>query len=154
MNQDNIDEKMMTTNYTYPDTNDDDLQYKIYKKREFYYHRVPERNIMKTYNEVEEYRNLNCPKGSIDPREQQAILPNFINPNYKIVQNKDLIYVEDILNDELFLNLQNIFNNQKYKTNDNLFRKGNGVNFINLHKKKKYNNGSIYRINKYIRGRR
>ena len=73
--------KRLEKDFSYPDPSDDDFLTKIFRKREFYYHRVPERNIMKTYNEVEEYRNLNCPKGSIDPREQQAILPNFINPN-------------------------------------------------------------------------
>jgi superfamily II DNA or RNA helicase len=36
---------------------------------------------MKDYEDVKNYRALNCKKGDIEPKEQQAILPNFINPN-------------------------------------------------------------------------
>jgi hypothetical protein len=75
----------------------------------------------------------------INTKSLKIRYPNFINPDYKIVQNQNLIYIENILNDELFTRLQNIFINQNYETNNNIFRKGNGVNFINLHKKKKYN---------------
>ena len=70
-----------TKDFSYPEPNDPDFLAKIFKKREFYYYRVPQRNKMETYEEVEKYRALNCKKGEIEPREQQAILPNYVSPN-------------------------------------------------------------------------
>ena len=67
--------------FSYPDPSDEDMLSKIFKKREFYFHRVPEREIMENYEEVEKYRAANCKSGAHEPREQQAILPNFISPN-------------------------------------------------------------------------
>ena len=67
--------------FSYPEYNDKDFQHKIYKKREFYYNLVPHREKMKSYDDIKKYRDLNCKVGDIDPREQQIILPNFINPN-------------------------------------------------------------------------
>ena len=70
-----------TKDFSYPEPNDPELLAKIFKKREFYYYRVPQRDIMKNYDEVTKYRAANCKQGDIEPREQQAILPNFISPN-------------------------------------------------------------------------
>lgn len=44
------------------------------------------------------------------------------------------------MNQDLFISFQKIFDDKKYKTNNNIFRKGNGESFINLHKNKEYNN--------------
>lgn len=79
-NQDNIDDTLMTTNYNYPDVNDDDLQYKIYKKREFYYHKIPERPDIKNYNDMKEYRDGIC-AGEISLFDYQSLLGNIINPD-------------------------------------------------------------------------
>lgn len=70
-----------TKDFSYPQPDDPELLAKIFKKREFYYYRVPQRDKMKTYEEVQKYRAANCKKGEIEPREQQAILPNYISPN-------------------------------------------------------------------------
>ena len=67
--------------YSYPDPNDPELLAKIFKKREFYYHRVIERKVLKDYDDVQKYRAANCKEGEKEPREQQAILPNYISPN-------------------------------------------------------------------------
>ena len=67
--------------FSYPEPDDPELLGKIFKKREFYYYRVPQRDKMNTYEQVQKYRDVNCPKGEIDPREQQSILPNFMSPN-------------------------------------------------------------------------
>ena len=70
-----------TKDFSYPEPEDQDLLSKIFKKREFYYYRVPEREKMETYEDVQKYRSMHCKKGEIEPREQQAILPNFMSPN-------------------------------------------------------------------------
>ena len=70
----------MSKNFSYPKPNDESLQSKIFKKREFYYHRIPERKKFKTYDEIKKFRNEKCIKEFV-PREQQAILTNFISPN-------------------------------------------------------------------------
>lgn len=66
--------------FSYPEPEDSEFLVKIFKKREFYYHRVPERDKLETYEQVQNYRAENC-KDEKDVREQQAILPNFISPN-------------------------------------------------------------------------
>ncbi|ARF09822.1 SNF2-like helicase [Indivirus ILV1] len=76
--------ELMKIDYTYPETNDKDLQNKIYKKREFYYNKIPDRPEFKDYEEIHEFRNKIC----AGPREllpQQAFLVNLINPhtNYR-----------------------------------------------------------------------
>ena len=70
-----------TKDFSYPEPEDPELLAKIFKKREFYYHRVPQRAIMETYDDVKKYRALNCKQGEIEPREQQAIIPNYISTN-------------------------------------------------------------------------
>jgi superfamily II DNA or RNA helicase len=72
--------KRFIKDFSYPEPEDTELLTKIFKKREFYYNRVPQREKMKTYEEVQNYRAMNC-KQEIEPREQQAIIPNLINPN-------------------------------------------------------------------------
>ena len=64
----------------YPDYNDDDFQNQIYEKREFQYHRVPERDLLTDYDKIQEYREINCPEGDFKAKEHQAILKNFLNP--------------------------------------------------------------------------
>lgn len=65
----------------YPEIDDPNFQSKIYKKREFYFHKIPQRDKLTDYEDIKKYRDEAC--GSIDfkPREQQAILSNFLNPN-------------------------------------------------------------------------
>lgn len=71
----------LNKDFSYPEPNDPDFLTKIFKKREFYYHRVPERKKLTDYNDIQKYRDQNCREGEIIPREQQAIVPNFISPN-------------------------------------------------------------------------
>jgi ribosomal protein L19E len=74
----------MTKNkdYSYPDTDDENFQKKIYDKREFYYHKIPQRDVLKTKEEITEYRNDICGNdGDFIPREQQIILSNFLSPD-------------------------------------------------------------------------
>ena len=73
--------KKYEKDFSYPDAGDSELLTKIFKKREFYYNRVPERDKMDSYEDIQKYRSANCKKGEIEPREQQNIIPNFISPN-------------------------------------------------------------------------
>jgi len=66
--------------FSYPLPSDLDFITKIYKKREFYYHRAPKREKMKNYREIKNFRSSIC-KVDKKPTEQQYILPNFINLN-------------------------------------------------------------------------
>ena len=74
------DDELMKTNYTYPDVNDEELQYKIYKKREFYYNKIPERPDIKSYNDLKEYRDSICDKEA-SLFDYQSLLGNIINPD-------------------------------------------------------------------------
>jgi hypothetical protein len=65
--------------YSYPEPDDSEFNNKIYKKREFQFHRIPKRKKMETYEEIQKYREQTC-KAEFKPRQQQAILSNLINP--------------------------------------------------------------------------
>ena len=75
-----MNKNKLIKDFSYPAPSDPDIQYKIYKKREFYYHQIPKRNIMTNYDEIKNYRDAIC-KGDFKLREQQAILSNLINPD-------------------------------------------------------------------------
>jgi hypothetical protein len=72
--------EMMMVDYSYPQENDPNFQYKIYKKREFYYHKIPPRPDINEYNDIKEYRDNICGR-NFTLHEHQAMLGNFINPN-------------------------------------------------------------------------
>ena len=69
--------------FAYPkrEDGDDNFEVDMFRKRELHIYRVPERKKLESYDEVQMYRAANCKKGELEPREQQAILPNFISPN-------------------------------------------------------------------------
>lgn len=72
--------KIMSINYSYPEQNDKDIQDYIYKKREFYGHKMKERPDVDNYDTIKEYRDNTCGK-SAGLLEHQQLLSNFINPN-------------------------------------------------------------------------
>lgn len=65
--------------YKYPAPEDPELQRKIYRKREFYYHRIPPRLSPMTPEEIEQYRTQVC-KQKPKIQSYQAFLSEFINP--------------------------------------------------------------------------
>ena len=69
----------MNKNYSYPEQSNKYLQYKLYKKREFYYNKIPERKKLTEYEDIKKYRELIC-SGNFRLRSQQNLLANFINP--------------------------------------------------------------------------
>ena len=77
---DNI-EKIMTTNLSYPAQTDPDIQLKFYKKREFYYNKVPERPELTSYEDIKDYRAATCAPQEFILHEYQSLLANVINPD-------------------------------------------------------------------------
>ncbi len=70
----------LVKDYSYPEINDPDFISKIFQKREFYYSKIPQRKIMKSYEEIQKYREDVC-EGDFELREHQNILTNFISPH-------------------------------------------------------------------------
>lgn len=56
-NDDKLKE-LMKIDYTYPELDDVNFQEKMFKKREFYYHRIQQRDKMDNYNDVKTYKRL------------------------------------------------------------------------------------------------
>lgn len=71
---------LLRTDYTYPEPTDPNFQSKIYKKREFYYHKLPDRPKMDKYQDVKAYRDKIC-ESKDGLLEHQSFLSNFINPD-------------------------------------------------------------------------
>ena len=75
----------------------------------------------------------------INSKKTKKKYPNIINPKKNMVLNKDVIYVENVLNNEYFKLIQKNFQDlSKYNSRNLGLRKADGVNFINLHKDKEY----------------
>ena len=72
--------KTLIKDFSYPETNDPDIQSKLFKKREFYYHQIKPREKMESYEDIKKYRDQVC-KSDFKLREQQAILSNLFSPN-------------------------------------------------------------------------
>jgi DNA polymerase III delta prime subunit len=72
--------KTLIKDFSYPDPSDPNIQEKLFKKREFYYHQIKPRNKLESYEEIKKYRDQTC-KGEFKLREQQAILSNLFNTN-------------------------------------------------------------------------
>ena len=75
-----IQTELMKTNFSYPEPGDPDLQYKLYKKREFYYNKFPERPELKNYEDIKDYRDNICAK-DFSLHEYQTLIANIINPD-------------------------------------------------------------------------
>ena len=65
--------------FEYPQTDDPEFLQKIYKKREFYFHKIAPRFKPMTQEEINDYRNNVC-GSSFQMQSQQVFLANFINP--------------------------------------------------------------------------
>lgn len=70
----------MNKNYSYPDAGDASFLHDIYKKAEFYNHRIPERPDINDYNDIKDYRDNICAR-DFSLHEHQAMVSNFINPD-------------------------------------------------------------------------
>jgi len=68
-------------NYLYPNEDDEDMQLKIFKKREYYFNKVPNRQILLNYEDIKNFRDKECGDGKFELQSHQALLSNFINPD-------------------------------------------------------------------------
>ena len=66
--------------YSYPTVDDPELLKKIYKKREFYIHKVDKRDVLKNYNDIKKYRDETC-LITKEPKEHQNIIGNILTPH-------------------------------------------------------------------------
>jgi len=74
------DEKLMKINYAYPEQDDPNIQYKIYKKREFYNNKIETRPDIVDYEDIKEYRDEKC-GGVFKLNPTQVLLSNFLSPD-------------------------------------------------------------------------
>lgn len=72
--------KIMKINYAYPHQTDPHFQAKLYKKREYYYNKIPDRKPIIEYDDIKKFRDMAC-GGQFRLRSQQTLLTNFLNPN-------------------------------------------------------------------------
>lgn len=81
-NKNNIKDLMTSSkyNYTYPDPDDENFIDKIYKKREYYYHKIPYQKALKDYKDIKDYRDMVCGR-DFALFSHQSFLSNFINPD-------------------------------------------------------------------------
>lgn len=72
---------LMKIDFSYPDPNDPNFQFQIYKKREYYYNKVPDHKVINNYEDIKMYRDRECGGEKIQLQTQQTLLSNFINPD-------------------------------------------------------------------------
>jgi superfamily II DNA or RNA helicase len=75
-----ITNNLMTQEFSFPATDDPNLQYKLYQKREFYYHSSQPPPTIDDYNDLKDHRDNICAK-NFTLHEYQSLIGNFINPN-------------------------------------------------------------------------
>lgn len=78
---DNEFKEEMKKDYSYPKQSDSDIQYKLFKKREFYSNKINKPQKMKSYDDIKKYRNNKCKRTIFTLHEHQLMISNFINPN-------------------------------------------------------------------------
>ncbi|VBB17938.1 DEXDc helicase [Yasminevirus sp. GU-2018] len=75
--------ELMKKNYSHPEPDDPNIQYKLYKKREYYYNKIPRRpeiNDDTDYSVIKDYRYNTCDR-PFALHEHQGMLSNVINPD-------------------------------------------------------------------------
>lgn len=72
--------KLVKKTSSYPSVKDTNLQYNLYKKREYIIHKVPKRILLEDVKKIREYQKKVC-SDKITLYTQQALLSNFLNPN-------------------------------------------------------------------------
>lgn len=73
-------DKLIKQDFSYPETSDPDLQYKIYQKREFFYHASQPEPTINDYGELAEHRANICAR-NFTLHSYQSLVANYINPS-------------------------------------------------------------------------
>lgn len=74
---------IMKQDFSHPDADDENIQYKLYKKREYYYNKIPTRPEITDdvdYAIIKDYRDNTCAR-PFALQEHQSMLSNIINPD-------------------------------------------------------------------------
>lgn len=74
---------IMKQNFSHPEQSDENIQYKLYKKREYYYNKISKRPDITDdvdYDVIKNYRDNTCVR-PFALQEHQSLLPNIINPD-------------------------------------------------------------------------
>ena len=72
--------KLLKKDFSYPSTDDEDFQNKIYEKREFYYNRVEEPKVLTNYAELKKYRESICINNIKRLQPNQAQVASLFTP--------------------------------------------------------------------------
>lgn len=75
--------ELMKKNYSHPEQDDPNIQYKLYKKREYYYNKIPNRPEITDdteYSIIKDYRDNTCAR-PFTLHKHQGMLSNVINPD-------------------------------------------------------------------------
>lgn len=80
-NNDTKIKEILKRSFSYPSQNDENIQEKIYTKKEFNNYRISQKPEIKNYAELKQYRDGICNRSSFALLEHQNMLSNFINPN-------------------------------------------------------------------------
>jgi len=72
--------KLLNKDFSYPATDDEDFQNKIYEKREFYYNRPEELKVLTTYPELKKYRESICMDKIKNLQPHQAQVASLFTP--------------------------------------------------------------------------
>ena len=70
---------LLKKDYTFPKVNDPNFMKKIYEKREFHYHKVPEQEKIEKYEHLKKFRQEQC--NGIKNLSHQSLLSNLFNPD-------------------------------------------------------------------------
>lgn len=101
---------MINKDFSHPIAEDENIQNKIYQKREFHYYRIPDGVELTNEKDIKENIQEKC-SGKIELQDHQKMLCNFINPDTpytglllfhgigsgKCVDGSTLVYVNDEL---------------------------------------------------------
>jgi len=74
--------ELMKKDFTHPKHDDPNIQYKLFKKREYYYNKIPARPLINentSYETIKQYRDDIC-GSDFTLHSHQGMLSNFINP--------------------------------------------------------------------------
>lgn len=128
MNEELKDEvkELMKKDFTHPKHDDPNIQYKLYKKREYYYNKIPTRPTIDEntqYDTIKKYRDEIC-GSDFTLHPHQGMLSNFINPEtpyrgvlifHGLGSGKCVSKDTEILVDDNYIKIEDLWQNNNSK---------------------------------------